>query len=41
MGALFLVLVSGLTWFLSWNYNISWSNEVKEIHEALTGLIQA
>jgi hypothetical protein len=41
IGALFLVLFSGLTWFLSWNYNISWSSDVKETHEFLTGLVQA
>jgi len=41
LGALFLVLLSGLTWFLSWFYNMPWSNDAKEVHELLTGLIQA
>jgi len=41
LGALFLVLLSGLAWFLSWKYNLSWSHNAKETHEFLTGLIQA
>ena len=41
LGALFLVLFSGLIWFVSWNANMSWSRYTKEIHEFLTGLIQA
>ena len=41
LGALCLVLLSGLSWFLSWNYNLSWSDDAKETHELLTGLIQA
>jgi cytochrome b561 len=41
LGALFLVLFSGLLWFISWNANYSWSHDVKEVHEILTGLIQA
>jgi cytochrome b561 len=41
LGALLLVLFSGLTWFLSWRYNLPWSDDVKEIHETLTGLLQA
>lgn len=41
LGALFLVLFSGLIWFISWNANLSWSHSIKEIHEFLTGLIQA
>ncbi|CCK76976.1 conserved hypothetical protein [Oleispira antarctica RB-8] len=41
LGALFLVILSGLTWFIAWNANLSWSHDIKEIHEFLTGLIQA
>jgi cytochrome b561 len=41
LGALLLVLFSGLTWFLSWRYNLPWSDDVKEIHETLTGFLQA
>jgi len=41
LGALYLVLFSGLIWFLSWQYNLSWSDDAKETHEFLTGLIQA
>lgn len=41
LGALLLVLISGSTWFLSWSYHLSWSDDVKEVHEFLTGFIQA
>jgi len=41
LGALLLVLFSGLTWFVSWNFNLPWSDDIKETHEFLTGLIQA
>ena len=40
-GALFLVLLSGLIWFITWNANLSWSHNVKEVHEFFTGLIEA
>jgi cytochrome b561 len=40
-GALLLVLISGLTWFLAWNYDLAWSDDAKEAHEFLTGVIQA
>ena len=35
LGALFLALLSGLGWFLSWNYNLQWAHDIKELHEAL------
>ena len=41
LGALVLVLLSGLSWFVSWRYNAPWADSVKEVHEFLTGLIQA
>ncbi len=41
LGALLLVLLSGLSWFLSWYMDLSWSDNVKEAHEFLTGLIVA
>jgi Prokaryotic cytochrome b561 len=40
-GALTLVILSGLTWFLSWFYMAPWANNIKELHESLTGLIEA
>lgn len=41
LGALALVILSGLTWFLSWTYSAPWSDSIKEIHELFTGLIVA
>lgn len=41
MGALSLVLLSGVLWFTAWNYGISWADNVKEVHELMTGLIEA
>ncbi len=41
LGALLLVLLSGLTWFISWRYGASWSELVKDTHELLTGLVIA
>jgi len=40
-GALFLVLISGLGWFVAWNLNLPWSHDAKEIHEFLTGILEA
>ena len=40
-GALLLVLISGLTWFVSWSFDFSWSHDAKEVHEFFTGLIEA
>lgn len=40
LAALFLVLLSGLSWFLSWKYNVRWSNEIKALHGFLVGLIE-
>lgn len=41
LGALFLTILSGLTWFLCWNYNVRWASDIKEIHGAIVGLIDA
>ncbi|MFZ0485283.1 MAG: cytochrome b/b6 domain-containing protein [Desulfobacterales bacterium] len=41
LGALTLVILSGFTWFLSWIYMAPWAESIKEIHELLTGLIEA
>jgi cytochrome b561 len=41
LGALFLVLFSGLLWFITWNANLPWSHDVEEVHKLLTGLVQA
>lgn len=41
VGALFLALLSGLTWFITWKYDIGWSHNIKEVHESLVGLIEA
>jgi cytochrome b561 len=40
-GALALVVLSGMTWFFSWEYGASWSDGIKEVHELFTGLIVA
>ena len=41
LGALLLVALSGSAWFLSWLYVPTWAHNLKEIHETLTGLIEA
>jgi cytochrome b561 len=41
LGALLLVVLSGSIWFLLWLYGSSLNSDVKEIHETLTGLIEA
>lgn len=41
LGALFLVVFSGLSWFILWSYHSPLADYVKEIHETLTGLIEA
>lgn len=41
MSALFLVLLSGLIWFVSWSYGAPWSDVIKELHGLLTGLVIA
>ena len=41
LGALFLALLSGLTWFLAWRYNARWSHSIKDLHAVLVGLIEA
>ena len=40
LGALTLVILSGLTWFLSWIYMAPWADSIKEVHKLLTGLIE-
>lgn len=40
-GALALVVLSGMTWFFSWQSGASWSDAIKEAHELFTGLIVA
>ena len=41
LGAVFLALLSGLTWFLSWKYNAPWASDIKGLHGALVGLVVA
>lgn len=41
LGALILVLISGVTWFIAWNLGLSWSADAKELHELFTGLVEA
>lgn len=41
LGALALVVVSGSTWFYGWWSHADWAHDVLEIHETLTGLIEA
>ena len=41
LGALTLVILSGSTWFISWIYMAPWADSIKELHELLTGLIEA
>jgi len=41
LGALLLVVLSGATWFALWSYDLALADDVKEIHELLTGLIEA
>jgi Prokaryotic cytochrome b561 len=41
LGALTLVVLSGSTWFLSWTYTAPWAENLKELHELSTGLIEA
>jgi Prokaryotic cytochrome b561 len=40
-GALTLVVLSGVAWFLSWIYAAPWANSIKGLHRSLTGLIEA
>ena len=41
LGALTLVVLSGLTWFISWIFVAPWADNIKELHKILTGLIEA
>ena len=41
LGALILALISGLAWFMSWNFNVRWSSNIRELHAGLVGLVEA
>jgi len=41
LGALALVLLTGSAWFLSWISGAPWAKSIKELHELMTGLIEA
>ena len=40
LGALFLALLSGLTWFISWRLNAPWAPGIKNLHKLIVGLIE-
>ncbi|STC89226.1 Cytochrome b(N-terminal)/b6/petB [Edwardsiella hoshinae] len=40
LGALWLVVLSGLIWFVLWRSGSPWALDAKSIHKALTGLIE-
>ncbi len=40
LGALWLVVLSGLVWFVLWRSGSPWSGDAKSIHKTLTGLIE-
>jgi hypothetical protein len=40
LGALFLVILSGLSWYLLWSNGVQWADDIKEVHELFTGLIE-
>ena len=41
LGSVLLVAFSGLTWFVAWSIGVSWERDIKELHELLTGLVEA
>jgi len=41
LGAVLLVVGSGLTWFIGWNIGAAWEHDLKELHEFLTGFVEA
>ena len=41
LGALFLVVLSGFTWFIMWQLDLPFAEDVKAIHGLMTGLIEA
>ncbi|MEL6089948.1 cytochrome b/b6 domain-containing protein [Plesiomonas shigelloides] len=41
LGAILLVAGSGFTWFLLWRTGSVWAPDLKSVHKALTGLIEA
>ncbi|WP_434359366.1 cytochrome b/b6 domain-containing protein [Parasalinivibrio latis] len=41
IGALILIEVAAVAWLVLWNMHSPYANEVREIHKALTGLIEA
>ncbi|WP_440683898.1 cytochrome b/b6 domain-containing protein [Cysteiniphilum halobium] len=40
LGALLLVLLSGMMWLISWYIRLSISHDLQELHKTLTGLIE-
>ncbi|ADM41337.1 cytochrome b/b6 domain-containing protein [Edwardsiella piscicida] len=40
LGALLLVVISGLVWFVLWRSGSAWTGDAKSIHKTLTGLIE-
>lgn len=41
LGSVLLVVASGLLWFIGWNIGASWEHDIKELHELLTGFVEA
>ncbi|PCI62160.1 MAG: hypothetical protein COB35_04275 [Gammaproteobacteria bacterium] len=41
LGAILLVVGSGLTWFIGWNIGAAWEHDLKELHEFLTSFVEA
>lgn len=41
LGALILVILSGASWYISWVSGSALAKDLKEVHELLTGLIEA
>ncbi len=41
LGAIFLVVFSGFTWFVLWSYNVPLAVDIRELHKLLTSLIEA
>lgn len=39
--AILLVVISGFTWFILWLFNLPLASSVQELHELLTGLVEA
>lgn len=41
LGALLLIVISGTVWLLLWLYGSAIANDAREVHQILTGLIEA